>query len=253
MWYNTFSHTNRITGRFVFHKAAILQSDIVGKAPLISGFVPAVRVATAATSERRFTMQTYICVNCGKKFEDYPSNRRKGKNGNSCSRKCKGEYQTKLANDRAQIKITSVCVDCNQEKPVGDFYKDSHCRANGYIQYSCKECVKEQRKVYYDQNSDAVRKRVARYQELHPGRLYHGPTSNRSHRLLNYAIEKGRMEKPTECSECGKDGRLHAHHPNGYDDPYDVVWLCPSCHHAAHGRGPKARLCQRKPLDAGGR
>ena len=27
-----------------------------------------------------------------------------------------------------------------------------------------------------------------------------------------------------------------------YDKYFDVIWLCPSCHHSAHGRGPKARL-----------
>ena len=55
MCYN--SITTRTEVRGVLFLAAFLQSDIVGKSPLISGFVPAVRVVTAATNERQFVMR----------------------------------------------------------------------------------------------------------------------------------------------------------------------------------------------------
>jgi len=64
----------------------------------------------------------------------------------------------------------------------------------------------------------------------------------RAHKLVNNAVKNGDIIKPKYCSVCEKVGRLHSHHWNGYDHPYDIVWLCPSCHHAAHGRGLKSRL-----------
>jgi len=52
-----------------------------------------------------------------------------------------------------------------------------------------------------------------------------------AHNKLNYAVRKGRIIKPTECSECGATPRkIEAHHHNGYDHPFDVVWLCTRCH-----------------------
>ena len=40
-------------------------------------------------------------------------------------------------------------------------------------------------------------------------------------------------EKPSECSRCGKGGRIVAHHPD-YTDPLTVEWLCNSCHLKEH-------------------
>jgi len=187
-------------------------------------------------------MIEFTCANCGNIFLDYPSNRIKGKNGLCCSVKCKGEYQTKLANARSMSLISAVCTVCGTEKPSSEFYKE-----RGRLQTKCKDCVKSIRKVYYDQHQEAVNVNVRAYHAIHPGRLYHGPTCNYAQAKVNRELKAGRIIKPDKCQECGKPNRLHAHHWHGYDNPLDVIWLCPSCHHAAHGRGPKSRQLSSMP------
>lgn len=46
---------------------------------------------------------------------------------------------------------------------------------------------------------------------------------------LNDAIKLGKMLRPSACSECGREGRVEAHH-HDYGLPYDVQWLCRRCH-----------------------
>jgi hypothetical protein len=185
-------------------------------------------------------MNTYTCENCGRVFQDYASNRTKGE-VHCCSRKCKAEYQTKLAKIIAPKKINSVCRACGKTKNISEFYKDNGSIANGGIQYDCKECIKKKRQQYYDANIEVVNDRVTKYHKDHPGRSNKAQKTNPAHYALNYAVSKGEIKKPSRCELCGKTGRLHAHHWHGYEHPLDVQWLCPSCHHAAHGRGPKAR------------
>ncbi len=57
------------------------------------------------------------------------------------------------------------------------------------------------------------------------------------HSLVTYAIEKGIIKRPKECSVCGKK-RNHfccplAHHTD-YTKPLLIVWLCSGCHAKAH-------------------
>lgn len=201
----------------------------------------------------RGKMQTYTCANCGKIFQAYASNRRKG-HEHCCNRKCKGEYQTKLAIQRSPIKTESYCIQCREIKPISEFYKDKESRANGGVQYTCKDCVKKIRTVYYDGKVEEVNKRVRAYQHLHPGRNgVNNATEEekKAQSILNNAIKLGKVHKPADCSACGKVGHLHGHHWHGYDKPLDVIWLCPSCHHAAHGRGPKVRANQLGALPPG--
>ena len=183
--------------------------------------------------------QSYTCGHCGRVFEDYATNRTKG-DTLYCSRHCKGQAQTAKAVAAASIKTESRCATCGKVKPVGDFYADKKCRANGSIQYDCKECVKDKRRAYYDAHVEEVNQRVTAHRRAHPGRKSQ-VANNPAHRKLNTAVETGRVIKAQACEQCGKAGHLHGHHHRGYEHPLDVVWLCPSCHHAAHGRGPKAR------------
>ncbi len=50
---------------------------------------------------------------------------------------------------------------------------------------------------------------------------------------LNRALGTGRIVRPLFCEDCGKGGRLHAHHDD-YSQALNVRWLCPKCHKAAH-------------------
>lgn len=183
--------------------------------------------------------QLYTCGHCGRTFEDYASNRTKG-DMHYCSRRCKGQAQTAMALAAAPTKRDSHCSTCGRARPVSDFYADKSNVANGGIQYDCIECVKSKRRNYYDAHVEEVNQRVTNYRRRHPGRKAQS-ASNPAHRKLNTAVANGQVIKAQACEQCGKRGRLHGHHHRGYEHPLDVIWLCPSCHHAAHGRGPKAR------------
>lgn len=44
---------------------------------------------------------------------------------------------------------------------------------------------------------------------------------------------------PEPCAICGKDGQ-HRHHPD-YSKPFEIVWLCESCHHKLHSGKHRVR------------
>lgn len=196
----------------------------------------------------------YECANCGTVFWDYESNRRNSKTGcHCCSRKCKGEYQVRLAEEAAPTgKTESLCAKCGLIKPLSEFYRDKRCRANGGIQYVCKECIKVQRKAYYDANREKVISRVHRYARKHPEIARKHSRRQRSQQSLeekhawaklNRELEAGRIRRPDCCEMCGRHRKLHAHHYLGYapEHALDVKWVCVRCHHELHGRGPNCR------------
>jgi hypothetical protein len=60
------------------------------------------------------------------------------------------------------------------------------------------------------------------------------PKAYRAKNAVNNAIRDGRLIPWPCCAvpECNR--KPHAHHPD-YDQPLDVVWLCPQHHKDAHG------------------
>lgn len=62
--------------------------------------------------------------------------------------------------------------------------------------------------------------------------------SLRAHGLVNYAVKRNELTRPTECELCDYvfplDGRKHsryivAHHYLGYDHPLSIWWVCRMC------------------------
>jgi hypothetical protein len=61
----------------------------------------------------------------------------------------------------------------------------------------------------------------------------------------HYLVAKGELVRRASCEECGKTlppnrrgaAQIQAHHHNGYDNPLDVQWLCPTCHLQANQSG----------------
>jgi len=145
-----------------------------------------------------------------------------------------------------------VCTNCNQTKPISDFYKDKRCSLRGGHQYHCKECVKAKRRIYYDENRETVIARVKQYAKTHRGvARRHGRKQRTKQSLeekhawakLNRELQAGRIVRPDRCQLCGKRRKLHAHHTKGYEPEHalDVLWVCVRCHHELHGRGPNCR------------
>jgi len=44
-----------------------------------------------------------------------------------------------------------------------------------------------------------------------------------------HAIEYGKIIRPEHCQHCGKECRPEGHHED-YNKPFDVIWLCRTCH-----------------------
>lgn len=50
---------------------------------------------------------------------------------------------------------------------------------------------------------------------------------------LNRAIRTGEIVRPDACEHCGAEGHVEGHH-HDYSKPFDVEWLCRTCHAAHH-------------------
>lgn len=147
-----------------------------------------------------------------------------------------------------------ICRICNEEKLISEFYKHSGMK-DGYIN-NCKSChnkrsvewtatnkervnennrkrakqqsVKEARKKRYTSEVGRLKAREAmrRYREKRP-------MVEIAHRFVRLAIQKGLIKKESECSLCGSQNIIEAHH-NDYTKPDVVQWLCKVCHEDWH-------------------
>lgn len=53
-----------------------------------------------------------------------------------------------------------------------------------------------------------------------------------------YALKKGIITKPDNCSVCNSlDSNLYKHHKD-YSDPFNIVWMCKTCHDEHHAANP---------------
>jgi hypothetical protein len=55
------------------------------------------------------------------------------------------------------------------------------------------------------------------------------------HRKYGKALRDGVLIRPNHCEECGKECKPDGHHDD-YNKPFEVVWLCGSCHRRKHPR-----------------
>lgn len=129
-----------------------------------------------------------------------------------------------------------ICVNCNDEKGEGDFYKNRRV---------CKECVC--RSVRLRARTNPVVQQYDRERAKTPARKQHlrnvvkrwredNPLAYRAQTAVSNAVRDGRLFKEP-CSFCG-DENVHGHHKD-YSKPLEVIWLCPKCHHRLHAAFPE--------------
>ena len=131
--------------------------------------------------------------------------------------------------------------ECNKEKPLSDFYKNKGMK-DGRVN-KCKECTKKSVTIHRENNIDKIRSYDRDRSKLpHRMKLNTKTTKKmredlphvyKAHTALNNALRDGKIIKPTVCSVCKKDRRLHGHHDD-YSKPLDVKWMCAVCHKAFH-------------------
>jgi|SRR3990167_2972072 len=59
-------------------------------------------------------------------------------------------------------------------------------------------------------------------------------------RPMPNALKKAKERSNGHCENCGKQSKLHGHHPD-YNDPDMVVMLCATCHGKSHIPGKHGR------------
>ena len=59
------------------------------------------------------------------------------------------------------------------------------------------------------------------------------PLKAKCRKTVRMAALRGKIIKPKNCTDCGREAVLHAHH-HDYTKPFDVEWLCSKCHGLRH-------------------
>lgn len=125
--------------------------------------------------------------------------------------------------------IRKMCVDCQEQKPHGEFYA-----TNCGLQNRCKECAKLAATKHRNANLDKLRaydrKRGNRQPPSYLKRWRaDNPEKYQAHNAANNALRDGKLERVWSCSRCDSQFAVHKHHPD-YARPLDVEWLCAACH-----------------------
>ena len=120
------------------------------------------------------------------------------------------------------VTATMICRKCSRDLPGSAFYKT--------LRTKCKECHKSQMSAHTQ--TPGYKDKNAKYQRV---RLL-DKENYRKHAARTaiwYAKQKGRLEKPPICSECGSYKDIEGHHED-YDKRLEVEWLCRNCHTKLH-------------------
>jgi len=85
---------------------------------------------------------------------------------------------------------------------------------------------KKKDKKYYNLHKEAIIKKRKQYASKNKAKV-------KAALMVNYEIRKGRIKRPSECSNCNKPCKPDAHHDD-YNKPLEVSWLCRRCHLIHH-------------------
>ena len=148
-----------------------------------------------------------------------------------------------------------VCRECNVEQPLSEFYKHA-AMGDGHLN-KCKSCVKQRVNKHRNENIEKARE-YDRQRAMLPHRVQARkeyiqteqgkrskkkslekykktyPMTYAAHVITGNAIRDKKLKRPSKCSVCNsKKTKIEAHHDD-YTKPFDVRWLCNSCHKEWH-------------------
>lgn len=150
---------------------------------------------------------------------------------------------------------TKTCFKCGVDKHLGDFY--SHPAMKDGLLGKCKDCTKKdsienrlrniERYREYDRDRGKTEHRLERvraYRKSHREIVRNSqkkyveryPQKYKAHVMTSNAIRDEKII-PLPCLKCGEPV-TEAHHPN-YDEPMNIVWLCPTHHRQLHNQTKK--------------
>ncbi len=137
------------------------------------------------------------------------------------------------------------CYCCKKDKYIGLFYKNNS-KKDG-LATECKSCKKISNKKYshqnYLKNKEAIKQRNKKYGQTKRGkevrkRIKKNFRKNhleqcRLYKIFCNAVERGKIKRPSKCSQCSKKCKPDGHHRD-YNKPLEVIWLCRQCHSNKH-------------------
>jgi hypothetical protein len=90
-------------------------------------------------------------------------------------------------------------------------------------------------------NPEPHRRATKRWYAAHPEyqRLKRDPQITHAYNVVKYALSKGRLVRPPACEQCGRVCKPQAAHRD-YARPFDLRWLCLSCHSRWDHAEPKS-------------
>ena len=139
------------------------------------------------------------------------------------------------------------CRTCATTKPLADFAKHKQSRDGHRRQ--CRDCA-SQGKVKRQASDRRVRnspeRRAVNRVSVKSWKV-RNPEAYRASQVLNRAIRKGIIARPTRCQVDGCDfrGKTQAHHPD-YSLPLIAAYCCPKHHRRLHA-GQKLKLIDGLP------
>jgi len=124
------------------------------------------------------------------------------------------------------------CDECGEERP------EKFPSSNKSLCSSCKRkrYTNFQNEYYKKWYAETGRKRSPHYQDIIILWQKSHPEAIKAMSKVVAAIKKGLLIRPEVCVICGSKGRMNGHHRD-YDLPYDVMWICSSCHKKIHLQG----------------
>lgn len=177
-------------------------------------------------------------------------------------KKCKECFVEKELDDFPKAKS---CVDghTNKCKKCTVVYQkqwaiDNPDKANKPLPEYRKEAARIRARKWYADNKEVAKLKSKKWRQENPERfdgyrktwndknkdhkyLYvqnyriNNPIKYNAHRQVRYAVVTGELVSPNQCSACGANDCIVAHHDD-YSKPLLVRWLCQKCHIEWHSK-----------------
>jgi hypothetical protein len=139
--------------------------------------------------------------------------------------------------------LRGECFECRANIYKGkDYEKNKEARRRYYAEnkdsIDASRLAPEYRRYqreYYAKNAEKLRKRNNKYKylEVRKKEKQKFKLKISARKKFNRAISRGQFVRATSCQSCMSEGKIEAHHKD-YTKPYEVEWLCRSCHKRRH-------------------
>lgn len=134
--------------------------------------------------------------------------------------------------------MNKFCPCCQADLPIENFYSSKTKTSS-----KCKQCSRKKQKIW-----DAAN----RARKLEINRQWRKRNLSRRKMMMDAcnklwrAIRAGKIIRGTVCQQCGGSQRIEASHED-YSKPFEVSWLCTSCHRIWNSKFPKTISVEKSP------